>query len=64
MALFNLGRRATRRPPRAVAEPSPRWPVDPELTRRVIDTRTRIERTRRQLARHVVPERQAGRRSQ
>jgi hypothetical protein len=65
MALLNLSRRATRRPAaRAVPNPPPRWPVDPELTRRVTDTRARIERTRRELARHVLPERQGGRRSQ
>jgi hypothetical protein len=38
------------------ARPRP-WPVDPELSRRAIETRARIERTRRQLARDVLPER-------
>jgi hypothetical protein len=45
--------------PRAGPAPDPprRWPVDPELSRRVIDARTRLEHTRRELARHVPSDR-------
>ncbi len=39
------------------AYPPPPWPIDPVLGRRVTETRRRIERTRRQLARHVLPDR-------
>jgi hypothetical protein len=64
MSLLNLGRRATRRrAARPVPTPPLRWPVDPELTRRATDTRVRIERTRRELARHVLPARRDERRS-
>jgi hypothetical protein len=65
MALLSLRRKATdRRPMRAaVPEPPPHWPVDPELTRRVIEARARLDRTRRELARHVLPERQGRRHS-
>ncbi len=34
------------------------WPVDPELSRRVIETRRGVERTRRLLALHVLPARE------
>jgi hypothetical protein len=61
MALASPRRRATRRQPaRPAPKPPPNWPVDPDLTRRVIAARARLERTRRELARHVLPERQGG----
>jgi hypothetical protein len=37
--------------------PPPPWPVDPESSRRVAETRARIQRTRRQLELHVLPDR-------
>jgi hypothetical protein len=45
--------------PRVALSPEPPrpWPVDPGLSHRVIETRKQIEHTRRQLARHVLPER-------
>jgi hypothetical protein len=45
--------------PRAALTPDPPrpWPVDPELSRRVVETRKRVEHTRRELARHVLPDR-------
>jgi hypothetical protein len=44
-------------PPRLTPrEPRP-WPVDPELSRRVQQTRRQIEHTRRQLELHVLPAR-------
>jgi hypothetical protein len=42
--------------PEPVHEPYP-WPVDPELGRRVEQTRQQIEHTRRQLRLHVLPDR-------
>jgi hypothetical protein len=59
MALLNLRRKATSRRPAGSLEPKPppQWPVDPELTRRVAEARARLERTRRELRRHVRPER-------
>lgn len=45
--------------PLPAASPRP-WPVDPELNRRVVETRAGIERMRRELARHVLPERKRG----
>jgi len=33
------------------------WPVDPDLSRRVVETRQRIAATRREIARHILPER-------
>jgi hypothetical protein len=60
MAPLNLHRRAG---DRRAAQPAPRrpsqWPVDPELTRRVSEARARLERTRRDLRRHVLPGRQS-----
>jgi hypothetical protein len=51
-------RKLTSRPRAALATDLPRpWPVDPELSRRVIEARKRIARTRRELARHVLPDR-------
>lgn len=65
MTLMSVRQRTTRRQAAsAVPSPPPRWPVDPELTRRVIEARARLERTRRELARHVLPVRQGGSRSQ
>lgn len=43
-------------PPLTPREPHP-WPVDPELSRRVEQTRRQIAHTRRQLKRHVLPDR-------
>lgn len=45
---------------RTLANPARPWPVDPELSRRAVETRARIERTRGELARHVSPEPKAG----
>jgi hypothetical protein len=39
------------------AKPTPRWPADPELQRRATETRRRIDHTRRQIARHILPDR-------
>ena len=57
MALLRFRRRSplTRSSSPAPAPPRP-WPVDPELARRVTETRGRIEHTRRQLALHVLPD--------
>jgi hypothetical protein len=58
MSLTSFRRRLKSKPRAALATDSPRpWPVDPELSRRVIETRRQIERTRRELARHVLPDR-------
>jgi hypothetical protein len=59
MPLTRFRRRSPyKRPPSRVLNEAPGpWPVDPELTRRVIETRRRIRDTRRQLKRHVLPER-------
>jgi hypothetical protein len=48
--------------PRFALAPDPQrpWPVDPELSRRVIEANKRVEHTRRQLARHVLPDRKRG----
>jgi hypothetical protein len=45
--------------PRVALVPNPPrpWPVDPELSRRVIETRKQVGHTRKQLARHVLPDR-------
>jgi hypothetical protein len=58
MALFSF-RKKTAHDGRghAVTKPPPRLPVDPELQRRAAETRRRIEHTRRQIARHVLPDR-------
>jgi hypothetical protein len=48
-------------PTSARAGPPPPWPVDPELSRRAVEIRALIERTRRQLARDVLPERKRSR---
>jgi hypothetical protein len=50
--------RSTSRPKRTPARPTPPpppWPVDPAVRRRIAETSARIERTRRQLALHVLP---------
>jgi hypothetical protein len=47
---------------RATDDRSPRWPVDPDLGRRVAETHARIKGTRRQLELHVLPERREERR--
>jgi hypothetical protein len=47
---------AARQSGRSLSAGPPRpWPVDPDLSRRVVETRAGIERTRRELARHVSP---------
>jgi hypothetical protein len=56
-------RSASRRRTPAPPTPPRHWPVDPELSRQVTETRAGIERTRRQLARHVLPERKRGRKT-
>ena len=57
MALVRFSRRsALTRPSSPAAAPPRPWPVDPELARRVTETLGRIEHTRRQLARHVLPD--------
>jgi hypothetical protein len=62
MSWLRFRRRST--PPGVPGPESPRpWPVDPELSRRVIETRKRVEDMRRELARHVLPERRAKRRT-
>jgi hypothetical protein len=60
MALLKFRRKATdRRPVRALEPKSPpQWPVDPQLARRVTEARAGLERTRRELRRHLPPERQ------
>lgn len=55
MALRNLKMRSRRKSRRDPVEPPPRWPVDAELTRQVLETRRRMEHTRRQLELHVLP---------
>jgi hypothetical protein len=59
MALNRFRRRLSYKRPasRILNEPPGPWPVDPELSRRVIETRRRIGHTRRQLKRHVLPAR-------
>jgi hypothetical protein len=58
MALPRLRRMLTLKPSAPLTADKPReWPVDPELKRRVEESRRRIEHTRRQLARHVLPDR-------
>ena len=59
MALTRFRRRFRYKRPasRVLYEPPGPWPVDPELSRRGIETRRRIEPPRRQMARHVLPER-------
>jgi hypothetical protein len=52
-------RSASRERTSSPAGPPRPWPVDPELSRRVAETRARLERTRKQLERHVLPERQS-----
>lgn len=54
---FRRRRMSKSRPALAPGAPPP-WPVDPELGRRVTEVRRRMERTRRELARHVLPDRQ------
>jgi hypothetical protein len=44
-----------RRPASIAANPPPRWPVDPDHRRRMLEIREGIERTRRQLRRNVQP---------
>jgi hypothetical protein len=56
LSRFHTRSASQRRTPAAPTPPH-HWPVDPELSRRVAETRAGIERTRRQLARHVLPER-------
>jgi hypothetical protein len=51
-------RSASKRRTSSTAGPPRPWPVDPELSRLVVETRARIERTRKQLERHVLPEHQ------
>jgi hypothetical protein len=46
---------AVKQPPRLTPQESRPWPVDPELSRRLEQTRRQIEQTRRQLKRHVLP---------
>jgi hypothetical protein len=53
MSISGLRRKS--RLKRATGRPPPPWPVDPEVRRRVAETSARIERTRRQLALHVLP---------
>jgi hypothetical protein len=59
MTPTSFRKRFTYRPPpsRVLNEPPGPWPVDPELSRRVVEARRRIRHTRRQLERHVLPER-------
>jgi hypothetical protein len=50
-----------KRPPsRILNEPPGPWPVDPKLSRRVIETTRRLGHTRRQLEHDVLPERRHG----
>ena len=53
---FRRKSRPERTAPTGPVRPRP-WPADPELARRVAETNARIERTRRQLALHVLPKR-------
>jgi hypothetical protein len=58
MGLLSFRTKAARdRPERAATKAPPRWPVDPDLQRRTAETHSRIERSRRQLALHVPPDR-------
>ena len=58
MVLKSFRRTPQPKPREARATDRPRpWPVDPALSQRVTETRHRIERTRRDLARHVLPDR-------
>lgn len=63
MALRSFRRKTVRSDAAAVAPPPapPRWPIDPELSGRIVETRRRIEDTRRRLGRHVLPARKEGR---
>jgi hypothetical protein len=64
MALRSIRKRfRPERTSRVFTEPPGPWPVDPALTRRGVDTRRRIQQTRRELARHVLPERRPPRRA-
>lgn len=56
MSLPRIRRRSRPRISLATDPPRP-WPVDPELSRRVLEARQRLGHTRRELARHVLPER-------
>lgn len=59
MSLTSFRRKSRpKRPTPTRSVPPPQWPVDPELRRRAADTSGRIDRTRRQLALHVLPKRQ------
>lgn len=59
MSLTSFRRKSRPKRPAPAKPVRPRpWPVDPELTRRAAETSARIERTRRQLALHVLPKRQ------
>jgi hypothetical protein len=49
-------RRSAPRVARSRQPPRP-WPVDPDLSRRVIETRKQVEHTREQLGRYVLPDR-------
>jgi len=58
MPLFGFPKRtAHHRQGRTPTKAPPRWPVDPELRRRTAETQRRIEHTRRQIARHPLPDR-------
>jgi len=57
-SLPSFRKKFTFKPPARLTTQEPRpWPVDPELSRRVEQTRRQIEHTRRQLKRHVLPDR-------
>jgi hypothetical protein len=56
MSLTSFRRKSRPKRPASTTPVRPRpWPVDPELTRRAAETGARIERTRGQLALHVLP---------
>lgn len=58
MTLQSPHRKATARPAPALPPAPHPWPVDPKLSSRVSEVRSQIARTRRQLALHVLPERE------
>jgi hypothetical protein len=58
MSLKHLRKRFFSKPLAAARTKPPHpWPVDPELSRRVTEARQRTAQTRKELARHILPER-------
>ncbi len=56
MASPSFRRSLARKPSgRVLTEPPGPWPMDPALSRRVVETRRHLEHRRRELARHALP---------